>query len=134
MLRKRNYVIIIALFAMMSAGCGGNPNPQTDPTRNLSAQGKAAYQAKKVVAALDALRDVAVSAEAQNPKLISTENTRKVVNYHTAALKILSATPEGWKATVTKGLDEVLGQLSEKERSQVEPFANLAKALLAEVK
>jgi hypothetical protein len=131
MRRSLSYALLAFTFLFVS--CGGNTPPQSDPTRNLSAPGKAAYQATKVVKALDVLRDIAVDAERQTPKLLSTDNTRKVVRYHESAVKAIGAVPGGWKPLVQSGLDELSKQIPPGEWAQLEPFAKLVFAVLQEV-
>jgi len=128
---KRIVTVVFVLALFMCAGCGSNPNPQTDPTRNLSAQGKAAYQTTKVVKALDVLRDVAAEAEKQNPKLISASSALKVVAYHKQVVSTMDAVPNGWKAVALTGLDQLQKDLTPQEWTQIEPFVNLLKTLYA---
>lgn len=126
---RRTLAAVLILLACVS--CGSNPNPQTDPTRNLSAQGKAAYQTTKVVKALDVLRDVAAEAEKQNPKLLSPASALKVIAYHKQVVTTMGAVPDGWKTVAEKGLDQLKTDLTPQEWAQIEPFANLLKTLYA---
>lgn len=131
---------VILLAAALSIGalslpaCSGNPPPATDPTVNLSASGRAAYQATRVVKALDVLRDIAVSAEEQNPKLMSTASTRKVVLYHQAIVKTIRAVPDGWLAVAMEGLDNLRKEIPADEWKQIDPYVRLVLAIYQEVR
>jgi hypothetical protein len=126
----RRYRAITVLTALLAAialfGCAKAP-----PT--LSPAGAAAFQATRVVKALDVLRDFAIEAEAQNPKVLSTANTRKVVTFHESAVKTIGAVPGGWKPTVTAGLDQLQHDLSAADWQRVAPYVNLIKTLIAGV-
>lgn len=128
-MKMRRLIAVLSLSLMISA-CANNPKPAVDATVNLSSSGQAAFTATKVVKALDVLRDVAIDAEKQTPKLLSTENTRKVVRYHESAVKAIGAVPGGWKPVVTKGLDELAKQIPPNEWGPLEPFAGLIRAVL----
>jgi hypothetical protein len=137
MTRVRMKIIGVAALMLVlssSAGCGNNAAPNVNPqTANLSATGMQAYNANKVVKALDVLRDVAITAEAQNPKLISTANTRKVVLYHEQVVKAIGAVPHGWKAIADQGLADLQKNFTPSEWQQIAPFAALVQAVLVEV-
>lgn len=128
---RHRWYIVIAFAAALSFACGPTPPPNTDPTRNLSATGRAAFQSTKVVKALDVLRDVAVEAEKQH--LLSTDTTRKVVTYHESAVKTVGAVPSGWKTVVGSGLAELQKNIPAAEWAQLAPFANLITVILQEV-
>jgi len=110
--------LLVALF-----GCSKAP-----PT--LSPTGTAAFHATRVVKALDVLRDFAISAEAQNPKLLSTANTRKVIDFHDSALKTISAVPSGWKPTVTAALAQLQQDLPVADWTRLQPYVVLVKTLM----
>lgn len=120
---------VIATFLLLSlAACGSNPPASTDPTRNLSATGHAAYDSMKVLKALDAVRDIAVAAEKE--KFISSADALKVIEYHRQVVKLMDVTPTGWKATALAGLDQLQKDLTPPEWKQVEPFAIALRSLL----
>ncbi len=99
----------------------------------LSPAGAAAFQATRVVKALDVLQDFAIAAEAQNPKLLSTNNTRKVVTYVGASVKVIDAVPGGWKTTVTAGLVQLEHDIPPAEWQRIAPYVTLLRVLIAEV-
>lgn len=126
----RHYRALTVLAAVATAlalfGCAKAP-----PT--LSPAGAAAFQATRVVKALDVLQDFAIGAEAQTPKLLSTDNTRKVVTYVGASVKTIDAVPGGWKPTVLAGLTALEHEVPAAEWSRIVPYVNLVKALIAGV-
>jgi hypothetical protein len=119
-------LLAVALTATLAA-CGANPSPQTDPTRNLSPEAKAAYQTMKVGKALDVIRDVAAEGERQH--LISAQSALKVIAYHKQVVQTMAAVPEGWTAVAIAGLNQLKQDLTVDEWRQIEPFANLLLAL-----
>jgi hypothetical protein len=120
--------LIGALLCVGLASCQTSCAVQSPPT--LSPAGTAAFQATRVVKALDILRDFAIDAEAQDPKLISTDNTLKVVNFHEAAIKTIGAVPGGWKATVQAGLDQLKDDVLPAEWQRLLPYVALIKSLI----
>jgi hypothetical protein len=110
--------VTVGLYA-----CGSHP-----PT--LTPVGTAAYHATQVVKALDVLRDAAIDAEAQTPKLISTDNTRKIVTFHEAAVKAIHASPGGWKPTVVAALAQLQHDILPAEWSRLLPYVSLVKSLI----
>ena len=131
---------IILLAAALSFGavslpaCSSNPPPAGDPTAALSAKGRAAYHATRAVKALDLVRDIAITAEEQTPKLMSTASTRKVVLYHQSVVKTIAAVPEGWLAVAETGLTELQKQIPESEWKQIDPYVRLVLAIYKETR
>lgn len=116
----------LILILVLLAACAKAP-----PT--LSPAGTAAFQATRVVKALDVLRDVAISANEQSPPLLSTATTRKVVLYHRSAVTVLGTAPEGWREVVGTGLSELHQSLSPAEQRQLDPYIRLVQTLIEEV-
>lgn len=114
--------------------CGGNPAPATSPTVNLSASGLASYHATRAVKALDLVRDIAITAEEQTPKLMSTASTRKVVLYHQSVIKTMAAVPDGWIAVAEQGLTELQKQIPTEEWKQIDPYVRLVLAIYKETR
>lgn len=130
MKRLTGALLLVTLLLSLCAACGPKSPPQTDPTRNLSAQGKAAFQANKILKALDVLRDVAVEAEKQTPKLLSPSSALKVIAYHKQVASLMGAIPDGWKGIALAGLDTLKQNLSPAEWNQVQPFIELVRGLI----
>jgi len=129
MRRVRHRAAVLLLLA--GAVWGGESCASAPP--QLSPSGVAAFQARRVVKALDILRDFAIDAEAQTPKVLSTTTTRKVVTYHRSAVSTIGQVPSGWAPTVSQGLLEVQRDLPAAERARLGPYFSLVSALIAEV-
>ena len=99
----------------------------------LSPTGTRTFYATRVIKTLDVIRDFAVDAEAQDPKLLSTATTRKVVVYHRSAITTIHDIPAGWRPTLETGLTEVLADLPAAESARLAPYVALLLAVLAEV-
>ena len=65
--------------------------------------------------------------------MLPTATTRKVVQYHQSALKIMQATDSGWKEAVAAGLTELVTNLAPDERAKFTPYVTLVQTLLREV-
>jgi hypothetical protein len=113
--------LIIAL--LLASGCAHVPP-------SLSPAGQAAFQATRVVKALDVLQDFAIAAEAQTPKLISTNDTRKVVNFVGSAVKTIDAVPGGWRPTVAAELVQLERDLPPTTWKRLAPYVQLLKVLM----
>lgn len=124
-------VLVVTLGLIL--GCGPKPAPDTDPMRNLSAQGKAAYKATRVIKVLDLIMDTAIAAEAQEPKLMSTNSTRKVVEYHNSIVRTISTVPEGWVPVAKAGALELQKNIPAEEFRQIDPYFRLVFMLIDEV-
>lgn len=114
------------VLAFTLYGCASAP-----PT--LSPVGLAAFHAHEIVKVLDVVRDAAVSAEAQTPKLLSTDTTRNVVIWHRSALVTIRTVPYGWQGAVLAGLDEVSKNVPTHERAVLAPYLAMAKLVIREV-
>ena len=126
-MKHRPYRTIVLALALLSTSCASHV------PSSLSPAGAAAFQATRVVRALDVLQDFAIAAEAQNPKLLSTNNTRTVINFVASAVKTIDAVPGGWRPTVTAGLVQLQHDLPPGEWQRIAPYVQLLKVLIAEV-
>jgi hypothetical protein len=118
---------ILALLALLALdGCAKAPP-------NLTPAGTQAFHKTRVIKGLDLLRDFAIDGEAQTPKVFSTADTRKVVQYHQSALKIIGSTDTGWQTAVASSLDEVVANLEPGSRQKVAPYVALVKTLITAV-
>ncbi len=117
---------LMVLSAVLSSGCAKAPP-------NLTPQAVHAFYRTQVIKDLDRLRDVAVSAHATVPPLLSAQETLAIVQWHRAAIVTIHNAPAGWKATVLTGLDETLANLSPKARETVSPYVGLVRAILQEI-
>ena len=120
--RKITPVLLLALLPLV--GCGSVPPPALTPQANV------AYQARRVLDVLRVVRDVAIDAEAQNPKLISTADARTVVNWHESLVKAIDAAPDGAKATVLASLTELQKVVAASTWSRIAPYVALVRTVL----
>lgn len=118
--------LLVTLLLVSVVGCAKVPP-------NLTPAATTAFKGTQVVKALDLLRDTAISANAQNPPLLDTDTTRKVVLYHQSSVKIIQASPSGWVPAVNQGLDEVINNLKPGDRELLRPYATLIKTVINEV-
>ncbi len=100
----------------------------------ITPQAQAAFYGTQAIHGLDLLRNFAVDAEKQNPKLISTETMLKVVRYHRVSIVMIHDIPNGWKATVLTGLDEAVKNLPTDEGQKLAPYVALVKSILETVR
>lgn len=101
---------------------------------NLTPEASVAFQTTRAVRALDLLRDVAIAAHAQTPPVLTEATTRRVVLYHQSIVKIVQASPNGWRQIAEDGLTELVANLPDKERSVVSPYVALVKTIIREVR
>lgn len=113
-----------AILAPYSLGGCAKKAPSVSPQ---------SFNAQRVVGALDVLRDTAVSANAQTPKLLSDANTRLVVNFHESAVKTIAAVPGGWKAAVSTALGQLQTNIPAAEYQRIAPYVSLVQTLIATV-
>lgn len=122
-LLPRRLALVLAV-TLLAAACASAPP-------NLSPTGVADFTATRVIKGLDGLMDVAIAAEAQ--KLLTVATTRRVVEYHQVAVKVIVARPAGWSAQVLTGLDGTVATFSPGEQQMLSAYVALVKALLKEV-
>lgn len=122
------------LVLLLLSACASNPPAATDPTVNLSASGRAAYTATKVVKSLDLLRDIAVAGEKQTPKVVSADTALKVLAYHRQVVRTIGTVPDGWQAVALQGLDELQRAVPSEEWQRLAPWLTLLKTVYAETR
>lgn len=127
----RRYLAPLIFALSLSVGYAGSACVHAPTT--LSPVGQQAFNNTRVIKTLDLLRDFAVDANAQEPPIVSTPATRKVVLYHESTLKIIHATSGGWKPAVRVGLDELLKDLPAPDAAKLAPYVALLNTILAEV-
>ena len=135
-------LILILVLAINLVGC-------QPPPPDLTPDAKLAFQATRVVAVLDVLRDGAIAANEQVPPLMTTNDTRNVVLWHKTAVQTIRAVPSGWKPAVMAGLyaltcdarvlvptapQPCTPQLAAPAVKQLTPYVGLVVVILAEVK
>ena len=125
MIPKRSLLAFACVLALL-----GSPGGCTHAPPTLSPAGTAAFHATRVVKALDVLQDFAIAAEAQNPKLISTANTRKVIDVVAASVRTIQAAPGGWKPTVLAALAQLERDVFPAEWARVLPYVSLVRSVI----
>jgi len=127
MLLKRFVIAAVLALALGAPACAGNM------PLNLNPQATIAYQNKQIVGVLDLIRDVAIDANDQDPPLLDTDTTRKVVLYHQSALRILDSRVNGWQEALAIGINEVVRNLPNAQRQLMSPYVALLQSLIREV-
>lgn len=120
-------VLLLLVSVGIAVGCSALARPY-----NLSPEATLAFRNTQVIKGLDLLRDTAVDANAQTPPLISTETTRKVIEFHVAALKIIDATSDGWFTVLRQSLKELADVIPDNERGLLGPYLGLMRSILQE--
>ena len=123
----RIITLLCLCFCLTFSGCAAAPPTITTP------QGITAFQNLQVLKALDAVRDIAVDANAAVPPIVPTATTREIVLWHKSALTILNARGTGWPTLLTASLDQTLAHLSASDRQLLLPYVTLVKTIVAEV-
>jgi len=121
-MQKRIRLSVFIVLALCVGCAKAPPNLTPEPTR--------AFYGTQVIHDLDRLREVAVSAHATTPPLVSAEDTLEIVKWHESAIVTVHAGGAGWKAAVGAGLDQALTRISPAARQLVAPYVAIVKALL----
>lgn len=124
--RPRTFTALI-LALIISASCSQHVPP------NLSPKAQVAWQATRVIHAIDVIRDVAQEGTKTVPPVISVDVATKVTQWHRSALLVIHNTPNGWAPIVDASLSQVFEQLSAPQKLQLGPYVQLARILLKEV-
>lgn len=124
--RARSSRLSLIVLCLWLTACASAPS-------QLSPIGRSAFYTMRVVRSLDMIRDIAISANAQTPPLLSTAVTRQVVEYHRSTLLTMKQTPEGWKAVAVTGLEQLTTKLLPDDLKQLKPYLDLTRVLLQEV-
>lgn len=130
MLKRRLFAAVVALalfavpatFAVSTTSCASAP--LASPAANL------AMKKLQVVHALDAIRDLAIDANKQQPPLVDVETTRQIVTFHQSALLVIQASESGWQAALGALVDEAAKNLPDKDKAKFGPYFTLASTLV----
>ncbi len=122
----KRLLLLCTLLTFAPVGCATAP-PNLGPVAIRD------FHKTRVIKGLDLLRDFAIDAEAQTPKVLPTATTRTIVQYHESALKIIASTDTGWVSAVKTSLNEAVGRLPESDRPKVAPYVTLVITILDEV-
>lgn len=118
---------VLVVVTFLATGCANNPPP------TLSPQAAHAYQAMRATKDLDVLMDVATSANATVPPVLDEATTRKVVQYHQAAVTIIHDAQAGWQAAIQTATTEFLKVLPADARAALRPYIALVQAGIQEL-
>lgn len=116
--------ILLIVFLTAAVSCAKTPP-------NLSPAAVVAFHGTQAVKALDLLRDTVIAAREQG--LMSEDSTRKVVQWHEHVLKVINASPSGWKPTAEVLLDELLAALPDADKETLRPYVTLVRTVVREV-
>jgi hypothetical protein len=119
--------MMVALLGLGLMGCA-KPPPNLTPTATR------AFYATEAIKDFDRLREVAVSAHATTPPLLSTDETIAVVEWHKAAIITAHAAQSGWQLSVATGLDQALGKLTPSSRALIAPYVAIVRSVLEATK
>lgn len=125
-MRTAHRRLLPLLLVLSLVGCASAPP-------NLTPQASADFQKTRVLKALDLVRDFAIAAEAQTPKVLPTATTRTIVQYHKSTVTIMLATDSGWASGVSTSLNELVRNLSADDQQKFSPYVALVRTLLSEV-
>lgn len=120
--------VLIATAFTLSA-CGGQHTPP-----NLSPAGAAKWHATRAIQALDTVRDVAIAGNEIQPPVISTKDTRTIVEFHQSAVTVIGESPSGWRSAVKAALNETLKRVEPDTAETLRPYVDLVKAIINEVR
>ena len=124
----KRFVLVLALWFV---ACGTDLAPKAPP--NLPPGVTAQFYATYAIKDLDVIRDFAVDANKTTPPLIANATLLKVVDWHESLIKIIHASPAGWKAALFAGLSELQGKLTAEEYARLKPYIDSARVLVQEV-
>src|SRR5689334_5147863 len=94
----KRWLVVLAMALAVSCTSATKAPP------NLTPQATTAWYGTQVIKVIDLLRDTAVDANHVTPPLLSTDSTRRLVNWHRSALDVVHQAPAGWPNAVSTGL------------------------------
>ena len=97
---------------------------------NLTPAASFAWKQHEIQKDLDIIRDLAIDANAQQPPILSTETTRKIVLWHEMAIQLVHDAPLGWKATLLTSLGQLSKALTPAEYQVIAPYVDAGIAAL----
>jgi hypothetical protein len=115
--------LVVLVCLLGSVSCAKAPPTLTPP-------GTAAFQALRVGHALDAVRDIAIDAEAT--KLIAPADARLAVDWHSACVRVIAATPGGWKPVVLAAIEQLKTDMRPLAWQRIAIYIDLLKAVIKE--
>lgn len=127
----RRTFLALALLVTFS-GCGATPlTPKAPP--NLTPQVAAKFYATYIIKDLDILRDFADDANKTVPPVVSNATLKVVVDWHERVVNVIHASPDGWRAAVNAGLNELQGLLPPADAAKFQAYIDATRVLVKEL-
>ncbi len=117
---------LVLTFALVFYGCATAPP-------NLTPQASVAFKKHEIQKDLDLIRDTAIDANAQTPMLISTDDTRQIVQWYLSAITIIHDTTN-WQTAIQTSLAELQTHLAPPTVAQLKPYIALVLTVIKEFK
>jgi len=115
--------LMLALTLVVAPACQHAPP-------SLSPAGQTDWNTLQIGHDLDLLRDIVDAGSQQTPAVFTKELNVKVATWHKDAVTTLAARAQGWRYTLTIGLDRLLAEMPQRDRDKLQPYATLIKAIL----
>jgi hypothetical protein len=119
----RRLSVLLVLVAALGVSVRCAPPPP-----NLTPQASVAFQNTEVLKTLDLIRDLA--ADGAHTGVISRADALLIVNWHTAAIRIMDARTSNYAVQITTGFDQVLAQLAPPVHERFAPYLTLLRTVL----
>ncbi len=120
----RKLVVTLAI-ALASFSCASS----CASTSNLSSVGKTTLYADEVVRDLGLFQSTAIALNDSN--VLTQTDTKLVVTYVKTSVDTIGNTPNGWKATVNSGLDNLEKSLSAIAKIKLAQYFSTIRTVLA---
>lgn len=122
----------VLLILLLTGAVGCKALAPTAPP-NLTPQVTAKFYATYAIKDLDVIRDFANDANKTTPPIISKATLLTIVDWHESVVNVIHATPDGWKAAVLAGLDEIKTKLSPTDYAHIKPYIDGARVAVTEM-
>lgn len=122
----KRYLLLVAIFALSCAHA---------PT-SLSPIGARYYQADRGIVAIGTVQHTAIElnkVQVCNPTchaLVSDANTKTVIDVATATITTIKTAPDGWKAAVSAGIDQIILKLDASGKQELDAYLQAAKTIV----
>lgn len=130
--RARLVLVLTAALSLGSAGVALH-SCASAPTSVVTPAGQAAFKADQFVTAIGILQDSAIAANATTPPLISTADTRLIVQFCVGSAQTAKAAVTGWQAGVAQGITSLQANLSAAAQAKYGPYLSLLKTILVSI-
>jgi hypothetical protein len=131
-MKQMAIALLLAVTLVAMPACGQTTSPPPNLSM-LSTEGRIAYEATRVIVALDVIRDIAVDASNTAPPLLPHATMLRIVAWHKAAITTAHESATGWRAAIRSTMQAAQAALTPAEHAQLDPYFTLAQTLLTEV-